>query len=421
MIFTKELLKEYINEELEKYESSEKSVYKFTLSEKIKKIIFAILGRKMNWKEPETKIDGKAINNILLFRYDAIGDYIVSSSVIRWLKKAIPDVNIDIITSPRNHQLAINDPLVRKAYQIPYDDKYSFRMFKILKYRNKCNYDILFSFVYWNQTKSALLSNLISPNSEKISIRHNKRKHIYGLVFNRLTDAAFPGLSWADRMVKCAIDNIEPVNPVSSKDTQPYIYIKDSTYKNIMPLIKENQLNYDLNTDNIVFFGDEDIFYQASIGSKYCVINIAGTDEARILNINKVVSCCKELINLLPDIKIFISGGPAYKMQVEDIVSKFNSPNCFALNIGLLEFIAFVAGAYFVVSPDTGVVHIAAAANVPVLVLFAEKTKIIQWFPHCQKYVMLLSPNSESLDYISNEEILEGIKLLISDIEDTNN
>ena len=417
MIYTKQMFKEYIEDEYKKYEFSKNQKYTITTKDKISKKIFSFLGNKKVWIPPTKKMDGRKIKNVVIFRYDAIGDYITTSAVIRWLKAAIPDVKIDIISSQRNHILASADPLVHKAYSITYAAGFSLRMFKILKFRKIKYYDLLFSFVYWQTTKSAILSKLMAPDSEKVTVKHHHRTQIYGLVFDRLTEAAIPGLSWAQRMAKCAIENIEPVNKMEAKDANPYIFISDKNYENILPIIKKNNLKYKLDTENIFFYGNKKDFYQEQKGDKYIVINIAGSEDNRIWDIEKVVEYCEGVFDNIEDCKIFVTGGPKYKAEVDKIVEQVGSPNCNPINVGLLDFISFTAGAYFVVTPDTGVVHFAAAANVPLIVLFAEKTKILEWHPHNTKNVMMLSPDKSSINLITNDEMIEATKMLVAEIE----
>lgn len=416
MIYTKEMFQEYIDEELAKYHEAQTQVIIPKKKDKFKKLLYSWIGGNKEWNAPSGKIDGRKIKRVLIFRYDAIGDYITTSSVIRWIKAAIPDVQIDIISSPRNKILAEADPLVNKSYPITYAPGFSFSMFKILKYRRIKYYDLLFAFVFWKTTKSAILSRLVAPDAEKVTFRHRHRTHIYGLVFNRMTEAAVPGYTWAQKMALCAIDNIKPINSMSEKDSNPYIFISDKNYDNLVPIIQKYNLQYKLDTENIFFYGDKKDFYKPISGRKYVVINIAGSQEDRVWANDNVIDYCKRLLSLLPDIQIFVTGGPQFKPQVEEIIEKVCSTNCVAINIGLLDFISFTAGAYFAVTPDTGVVHFAAAAKVPLIALYAERTKILEWHPHKTKNVLMLSPDKSSINYITNDEMVEATKMLISEI-----
>ncbi len=417
MIITKKILDGFLSEELERYHNATKQIYKFKFKDKIKKALFSYLGSgKKEWIPPTKKIDGNKIKNIVIFRYDAIGDYFITTSAIRWLKKALPEANIDIITSYRNQSIAENDPYINKAEPLKSYGKLNLSSINMLKSKRNIHYDLTIAMIFSKTTKSAIMSHLIAPDSEKIAVNHNKRTQIYGLVFNRLCDSAVPGLSWAEKMLNCVTDNIEPVIPVNKKDFHPYIYIKEKSYNNILKIIKEYNLNYQLHTENVLFTGENPNFYKAHSGNKYCVINIAGTEANRIWDNKNVINYCTELTKQYPDLKVFISGGPAYKGKVAELIDTLNLPNCIALNVGLQEFIAFCAGAYFVVTPDTGVVHFTAAANVPLIVLYADKSKVLEWFPHNTEFISLLTPDRTSINYIPIEEVIEATGILVTNI-----
>jgi len=418
MIVTEIELRNILDEEYKKYILSKKSENKKTLKHFIKKLLFSLIGFKIRYTRNTNKIPAKEIKRVLIFRYDAIGDYITTNSVVRWLKKTNPNIEIDIISSERNHILAVNDPLINKSYPIKYAPNLHISMLKILKYRKRNYYDVVFSFVYWKTTKSAILARMVAPDATKITVLHQHREDIYGLAFDKFSEAAIPGLSWTQRMVKCVKDTIEPYCEVSEKDENPYIFFGKNNFNSILSIIIKNNLSFKVKSDNILF---KDMRYEdipEYFGKKYVVVNIAGSEQNRNFSVEKVTKYCNYLLSQFSELVIFVSGGIKYEKDIKQIITNVNSYYCQEVNIGLIDFICFCSGAYFVVSPDTGVVHFVSAAKVPIIVLYAEICKIIEWFPHNEKRVMLLSPNKESINYIPDEELIEGTKMLIDMIEE---
>lgn len=416
MIVTKEILKIELDRECCNYEKGKIEAQNYGFKDTIKRKYFEYLSGNKQWNPPTEKIKINSLKRVLIFRYDAIGDYIVTRSAIRWLKAANPNIKIDIITSNRNHQLAVNDPYINEAYEIPYSSGFSFSMFKIKKVRKDNYYDLVLALIFSKNTKSALMAKLAAPDAEKMTILHHKRASIHGLMFNRLAEASVPGLSWAEKMLKCVTDIIEPNGIIPEKETHPYIVITQKNLETVSKLNSEFGIGYKLNTDNILF--SEGCSNSELEGKKYIVINIAGTVKYRILSNEKVISIAKAYRKLFPDFHIFISGGPAFRTNVNEIINVLNDAHSTALDIKLSDFIAVCAGAYFVVTPDTGVVHFAAAAKVPLLIFFVELHVMYNWFPHNTKYIALVSPNKESINYVPDEEITEGTKMLINLIEE---
>src|SRR5512133_215363 len=92
------------------------------------------------------KIDGRDVRRILIVRYDAIGDYVVTTPLEQWLRAAIPHAEIDMITSPRNDSVARLDPNLANTYPVDYD----FRLrtpgrLKNIQPARERNYDLLFA------------------------------------------------------------------------------------------------------------------------------------------------------------------------------------------------------------------------------------------------------------------------------------
>lgn len=359
-------------------------------SYKIKRIIFRILGNRKKWIAPSEKIDGNKIKRVIIFRQDGIGDYIVSTPVIGWLKSALPNVEIDVLTSFRNDSIVKNDPNVSSTYPIHHKKLLHTSILKLFKLRKR-KYDIVIALDYTKTTYSALYARIIAPNAEKITVMHPTRKEIYGLVFNRQTRIESGCTHWSQNMLKFVTENIEPVNNTCESSYSPYVFIHDDDYHSISSLLKK---------------------YHS--GSKYCIVNISAYTERNKLSLETIEKVCNELCEKYNKMLVFITGSKDDYTNIEKVVSYVNKPNCIELKLKLYEFIAFLAGAKFIITPDTATIHIAAAVAVPVVGLYSWFESARAWYPFNVPFSIVLSNDNQTVKSIEPVQILEATEILVN-------
>lgn len=413
MIYTRELYQKFVEKEkLDKINSTKKR--RKRISSFIRYITFAFLGKKWKWEPATLKIKAENIKNILILRYDAIGDYIVTTSAIRWLKDACPHANIDIVCSERNKSLAEIDPNVNNIYILPYKKKFWRSLIKIKKQIGNKKYDLTLALVYTKMTACAILSRCFASDSEKITILHTERPHIYGLVFNRQEPSFYPGKSWAERFVLMMKNNITSNIPIDEKEEKAYICVSKKSLENISNLLEKHDLSYDLRNKKNVFSKDDVSNFHRIGKQRYFIINISAYSPNRMWGTNDcsnfIINCLKQYPNTL----FFVSGGPQFIKETEEIIRTVNHKNCIALNLPLLDYIAFVGCADLIITPDTSIAHIGAAFEVPLVILYAEEVKIIDWFPQSERFLPLLSADKEKL-VIKTEKIIEAVEMILSD------
>ena len=386
------------------------------ISYKIKKIIFRILGNKKKWNAPSEKIDGNIIIRVIIFRQDGIGDYIVSTPVIGWLKSALPQVEIDVLTSFRNDFIVKNDPNVSSTYPVHHKNIMHPSIFKLFKLRKR-KYDVVIALDYTKTTYSALYARIIAPNAEKITVMHPTRKEIYGLVFSRQTKIESGSTHWSQNMLKFVTENIEPVNNPGESSFLPYIPIFEKDYRSIIPLIEKYQLKYKPNNVRIISqlnFSDDNI---NNSGFNYCIVNISAFTIRNKMSLVTTVNVCKVLCEKYNGSMIFITGSQDDYENIEKVVSGVNKPNCIELKLKLSEFVAFLSGAKYIITPDTATIHIAAAVGVPVVGIYSWFECARVWYPFNVPFSIVLSKNNQSVDTIEPLKILEATEILVNCLE----
>ncbi|OGU16512.1 MAG: hypothetical protein A2X61_15650 [Ignavibacteria bacterium GWB2_35_12] len=389
------------------------------ISYKIKNIIFRILGNRKKWDARTEKIDGSNIKRVIIFRQDGIGDYIVSTPVIGWLKSALPDVEIDVLTSFRNDFVVMNDPNVTSTFPVHHKKIIHTSTIKLFKLRKR-KYDVVIALDFTRTTYSALFARIIAPDAEKITVMHPTRKEIYGLVFNRQTKIESGDTHWSQNMLKFVTENIEPVNKPDESAYLPYIYIFEKDYRSIVSLLEKFHLRYIPNKNRLItqFALKDDTINQSVLN--YCIVNISAYTARNKLSLDTIENVCNVLCEKYKNTLVFITGSQDDNANIEKVVSNVNKPNCIELKLKLSEFVAFLAGAKFIITPDTATIHIAAAVGVPVVGIYSWFESARAWYPFNVPFSIVISKDNQTVNTIEPAQILEATEILLSQINNYN-
>ncbi len=393
-------------------------IRKKSLSEHIRYNFFRMLGGRSTWTQPTSKIDGHSLKRILLFRYDAIGDFIVSTPVIRWLATALPHVKIDIVTSYRNDALVRNDPFVCHTFPIHPGHNAHVSWIDGVRKTKPYNYDLILGLVFTRMTKCAILASAIAPEAEKITILHDRRQLTYGLVFNRQVPHHDWREHWSTTMLRVVTDNITPVAEPVANASHPYIVLEEEAWNKVQQRLADQQIGYDLPDNGNVLQTRQwkGAPPSSRAGYPYCIVNISAFTKNRQWNSDACMVVCRSLVDAYPSLCVFVTGAPDARTDIEDIAARVGNPRCMPLSVSLMEVMVMVAGCSFLISPDTATLHMAAAADRPVVGLYAEYIKVAEWYPFTNApFTILLSTNPESINAIEAEKIIAATHQLISE------
>ena len=80
-------------------------------NKKIKAFLLKLLTNKR-----KILFDIKKSKNVLVLKYDRIGDMVVTTPIFRELKKAYPSISISVLASKENKDVIKNNPYIDKIY-----------------------------------------------------------------------------------------------------------------------------------------------------------------------------------------------------------------------------------------------------------------------------------------------------------------
>ncbi|HYF02847.1 MAG TPA: glycosyltransferase family 9 protein [Patescibacteria group bacterium] len=415
VIFTKEnhpsnLRDPYIEEQHQEFSENSQNLDTSFLRKKL----FGLLGRTNPKTDRTKKLTSKDLRQIVIFRYDAIGDYIVSSPIMRWLHEAYPNVSVDVVTSYRNDVMAKIDPFVRESFAIHPGHNFHPSWFSLMKKLRPKNYDVVLGLVFTRMTKCAILARGVAPNAEKITLMHRNRRQIYGLVFPRQTDHEMWREHWAETMLRVVTENFEPEVQPSPKAHNPYIVIDEKSWSSTEAVLKSHGLHSRGLTENLIPGKNwQNNLPEAFDGEPYCVVNISAHTQNRQWSFENALAVCRGLLSRFKHLKIFLGGSPDDTETLKRIEAALSDNRCSYVPMKLAEFIAFVANATVVITPDTATLHMAAAAQVPVVGLYAEYIKVAEWYPYKTEFALVLSRFENTINAIEPEKVLEACEILL--------
>ncbi|MDR0926744.1 MAG: hypothetical protein LBO69_03125 [Ignavibacteria bacterium] len=331
----------------------------------IKRILYSYLKCKRKFRrntDTKTKLSIEEIQRVLLFRYDALGDYIVSTPVVSFLKQNNPNIIIDVVTSTRNDAFVQLDKNISNTYIID-RNIYNKQTKHSIKQMKENNYDIIFALMYTKNTHSADLAYQIAPNAHIIAYSAPDRAKLYGKLFDTLIITTNYDSHHTERMFK----SIQAYFGSHHSITDYPIYIPLQATSN-MP------------------------------DGKYIIINLTSSKDINSINEDIGTKIATDVAKHYSNYHVFITGYPSMKELIDAVVNNVNSENCSALLVPFSDYIAILSNAALLITSDSAPVHIAAAANVPIVSIFVVDISIFEWHPYRTDFRMIYADNINEMD-----------------------
>lgn len=315
---------------------------------------------------------------ILFLRQDRIGDLLISTPVLRILKKKFPQVKMNILLGEHNYNAKdIAEPFVNSIYSYR---KNVFAIVKLIYRLRKQKYDVVIDLFDEPSTTSSLLIKLINP---KYSVGLKKEKCF---VYSHLVK-----LLRQDRY---------------------HIVIRTSMLMlpfNISPSEEDLSLSYDISDMEII--QAENLL---GVNNKNIIvgINLSGSDKLRFWGVENNI----EFINLLrkeyKNMDIVVIGTKAYEAELNQI--KLATDVIIAPFVkSVREYASILRICNYIITPDTAAVHFASAFKIPTIPLFSSKTNgwKFAWLPFNNKYEPLFSDTGFIKDIRPKNVYLAFVKL----------
>ena len=279
------------------------------------------------------------MRKILVIRFSSIGDIVLTTPVIRCLKKQIQDAEIHVLTKKKFANLYKTNPYINKVYE--YDDSLK----KNIEELKLENYDYV------------------------VDLQKNKRSVRVTRALGR-PHASFPKLNFRKLLLSTFKINI-----------MPDVHIVDRYFKAVEKLNVRNDfygLDFFISDKNNFPISELPVEFQ----NGYYAFVIGGTYKTKILPAVKII----EIINKLRH-PVILLGGPDDVERANEIMSAVDSLQVlnFVGKINLEQSASIVKNSDSVLTNDTGLMHIAAAFHKNIVSVWGNTVPELGMYPYLPK------------------------------------
>jgi lipopolysaccharide heptosyltransferase II len=308
----------------------------------------------------------KHLRNILCIRLDNMGDVLMTTPALHALKDSFPERKITLLTSSAGKAVAqfiptIDNVIVFDTPWVKNNGTYSSsRTFEMIELLKKENFDgaIIFTVYSQNPLPAAMLCHL----AEIPRVLGYCRENPYNLISDWVPEAE--PLTEIKHEVARQLDLVGYTGSFAANN-RLHLSLTSDDEMNVLELLKERGINQD----------------------NYIVIHPGASEYKRMFPIDKFSEAVHLLIEKV-GLPVVVTGNKEEK-KIADEIERNTDHKVINLagELDLGGFITLIKKARVVLSNNTGTVHIAAATQTPVVVLYALTNP--QHAPWCVPHVVL--------------------------------
>jgi ADP-heptose:LPS heptosyltransferase len=345
----------------------------------VRRAFLAVTDRPFTGEFVTTPRDAFGLGNaprILLLRQDRIGDVLVSVPVIRALRQSYPRARIDMLFSRANYgaRQAIA-PYIDHAWRYDKTPASAVRLFGAVR---AAHYDVVVNLTD-NPSVSSQLVAQWSGAPYRLGIRHERAGHYTHAV--PLLDRRHVHI--VERMAQLLLPfGIDPGHVPLDLEYPLSVADRALARTRLAP------------TDRPLRLG----------------VNIAGSSRLRYWGNDNFIACIRWVRDFDPRFAIGVGGAPDYRADVEAIAVATGVASLPPLG-SFHEFAAVLREFDVLLTPDTSVVHLAAAWKTPMVGLFRQSDAVMPWYPYRSPYRAAV--HAGGVPSIPVAEVQEALRSLV--------
>ena len=327
----------------------------------------------------------------LILMHQNIGDMIVCSPILRELKKAYPECNLQVVASKNNHEIAITNPYI--DYVHIYQNKWNKLLPLLLKLRRH-NFDVAVELEAKIVTRVILMLRIVNP---KYILSVSKREGRYGIEPQEFFSYDLYTDDKLNHQRDTCLDILRLLNIRFTNKNYDVFYLEKHKEKAGIFLNK---------------FDSEEIF----IG-----LNISGSSNEKKILDNDVDKIMTGLHSLSKNIKIILLHKPESAQSIDKLISFDKTSYVFPSypTESILDVAALIDSLDLLITPDTSLVHIACAFKKPLLAIYRnDKVAFEAWHPKSSNHHVVFSNYIDSLNFIDTGQVISKSFDLISEYVD---
>ncbi|MBM4168285.1 MAG: glycosyltransferase family 9 protein [Ignavibacteria bacterium] len=317
-------------------------------------------------------------SKFLFVRQDRIGDVLVSTPLFHAIKKRYPKAVLDVVLSPNNVMAIGNEQLVRTRWVYR---KNPIAAIALIRRLRRQKYDFVIDLMD-NPSATSTLLVLTSGGSWTIGL---EKSNAYAY------DIVVPLLSRTDVHI---VERIAAILTVFG----------------IEPIHERLQIRYETTKESDR--RAEDLLRESRASTRQVVaINISAGSETRFWGIENYKSLLKKLRERIPTCSFLLLHKATDGTRAREIASAV--PNVLVPpKTSFDEFAALIKHSDILITPDTAAVHLAAAFDIPSIVLYVQSDPTLRiWEPYGSLAECLVTP-VDDLTTISVGQVVEAFERL---------
>ncbi len=306
---------------------------------------------------------------------------LVSTPLIRTLKRRLPDITLDILVSTNNVMAADGIPFLGKRWVYR---KNLWSIIALLRMLRREQYDVAVDLMDNPSATSTLL-------------------------------CLFSGARWTI--------GIEKANAYAYDVTVPLLSRKNvHIVRRIAELLRPFGIDPDREDLSIVYEPGQSARQRAHRmmvseglrGKRPLCVNISAGSPARFWGVPNYRALLKGIRSRFPDIPVVVVSSPKDEAFARAIIDSMSDVRMLPPTADFQEFASTIREMGAIVTPDTAVVHLAAAFHIPSVVLYIQTDSSLKiWEPYGAPHRALIS-EEDSLRSIVPDDVLGALEDLLA-------
>jgi ADP-heptose:LPS heptosyltransferase len=310
------------------------------------------------------------LRRVLVVRHDAIGDMVVTTPLLSYLRAVAPQAELDVVASPRNAALLDGDPRVSRVFV---NDGTRLGWLRCVRALRARGYDTVVSPILGRHQREGLFAALVAPRGAR-RITGWRHPQFVGLFTHNVRIPA--GLRhMAERLLYVAQSAVRDPSapcPPRAPDLRRF------------PMSLARDAAADARAD---------AFLRAHAPGPFVAVNAWAAEPWRRLAHGQAVAIVAELARRHPGVAFVLTPPPGHAPEAEAIAGAVRDALGAARaaagpvvvrppSPSLGDLVALLRRAAVVVTPDTANVHVAAAAGRPVVGFYTPRSTVVErWLP----------------------------------------
>lgn len=338
-------------------------------------------------------IDFDRIQSILFIRNDAIGDTVVSAPIWQTVRRRYPHLRIGVVASFLNRSLIERDPAVDRVYDGTLDFSPAGRT-QLLTTRRALrmqSWDIVLPLIYGKKTKISVFTHWLVPRAPLVTLLvpgetiERYGKLFDGTAISRLPDDAPMSLLLREHLALTA--GIE----ITDEEWKGKLYPAEASLERIDKALDE--------------------ILSADRTSRIVHINLSAQMAAREFGIERSVELARLILAANPDCSVVMTSIRLHRDQALRVLADAAISRAHIVATDTIDdVIAIVRHASLVITPDTSVMHIAAAEAKPIIGFYTIRN---EWVPVGVPAVLFVVHKGNQVSTIPIEEVATAASELL--------